>query len=94
MSFSNGAGARGAGIVDDDVDLAERLHRLVVGAPDVGRAGDVALDARRRLPRALAPIGLDRCIEGFAPARNDGDVGARGREPCGDGKPDPFAARR
>ena len=35
--------ARGAGIVDDDVDLAERAHGLVVDALHVGRVPDVAL---------------------------------------------------
>ena len=43
-------GARGAGVVDDDVDLAERLHHLVVGALDVGGDADVGLHADDAAP--------------------------------------------
>jgi len=38
--------ARGTGIVNQNVDLAERLHRLVIGALDVARDADIALDWR------------------------------------------------
>ena len=52
------AGARRAGIVDDDVDLAERLHRLVVDTLDVGSLGDVAGNAGDPPFATLAPIAL------------------------------------
>jgi hypothetical protein len=39
-----GAGAGLAGVVDDDVDAAEAVHDIVIGALDVGGFGDIALD--------------------------------------------------
>ena len=38
-------GARRAGVVDDDVDLAERIHHLAVGALDVRGLADVGRNA-------------------------------------------------
>ena len=38
-------GARRAGVVDEDVDLAERPHRLVIAALEVGGDPDVGLHA-------------------------------------------------
>ncbi len=48
------AGARRAGIVDDNVDLAERLHRLVIDALHVVGDTDIALRARRSCPLRLS----------------------------------------
>ena len=84
--------ARGAGVVDDDVDLAERLHHLVVGALDVGRGADVGLHADHLLPFALRLDGVDRLVERLAGARQDGDVGAGCGEPRRDREADALAA--
>ncbi len=85
------AGRGGAGVVDDDVDLAERLHRLVVDALDVGGLGDVALHADDPAAR-LGADRLDRLVERLAAARHDRDVGAGGGEAGGDRKADALAA--
>src|SRR3954467_8925503 len=85
------AGARGPGIVHDDVDLAERRHRFVVGALDVGGDADVPRNGGDLSLRARAD-GLDRLVERATPARDDRDVRARGREPRGDRKADALAA--
>ena len=75
VSDLEGAGARGAGIVHNDVDLAERLHRRCVSALQVGSIGHVALQGddtscggRRN--------GLGRLVERLASACDDCDVGA------------------
>src|SRR5262245_46525302 len=83
-------GARGAGIVHDDVDLAERLHGLVIGPLDIRGNGDVALDGVDA-PSSARTDGLGGVIECVAAARHDGDVGARGRKPRRDREPDPLA---
>ena len=73
------AARRLPGIVDKDVDLAEGRHRLVIGAPDVGGLGDVAAD---RDHLAARRAGLDlrfRLGERALVARQDRDIGARGR---------------
>src|SRR5215467_8872216 len=90
VSFSNEPVARRAGIVHEDVDLAERLHYFVVGTLDIGGARHVALDADH--PPAIRPDGLDRMIERFAPARDNGNLGARGCKPLRDGEPDALAS--
>ena len=84
------AGGRRAGIVHDDVDLAERLHYFVVGTLDVSGERHVALDADDT--PAVRPDGLDRIVERFASARDNGDIGARGCKSRGNGEPDPFAS--
>src|SRR5262249_22632423 len=50
----------------------------------------VALDADD--PPAVRPDGLDRMIERFAPARDNGNLGARGCKPLRDGEPDALAS--
>ena len=83
------AGGGGAGIVHDDVDLAQRLHRFVVGTPDVGGDRDIALDADDA--SAARTDRLDGRIEGLAPAGDNGDIGTRGRKSRRDGKADALA---
>ena len=89
--FLERAGARGAGVVDHDVDLAEGLHRLVIDALDL--VGDCRHRPARR-PPALRDRAdrLDRLIERLAPARDDHDIGARRRETGRDGKAKALAA--
>jgi hypothetical protein len=82
---------RGAGIVDHDVDLAERLHRLVIGALDVGCIRHVCRDAGD-LDLRLAAHGGDRGIERLAAACHHGDVGAGGGELHRHGEADALAA--
>ena len=43
-----------AGIVDEDVDLAERLQRVVAGLLDRGEIGNVDLEGRDGAPISLA----------------------------------------
>jgi hypothetical protein len=84
-------GTRGAGVVHDDVDLAQRRHGFVVGALDVGGDADVTCNRGHASLRARADA-LGGLVERAAPAGDDGDIGARGREPLGDRKPDALAA--
>ena len=84
-------GCRRAGIVHDDVDLAERLHGVVVSPANIGGNSDVADDGVNTSSVARAD-GFGGGGEGFAPAGDDGDVGARGREPGRNRKPYPLAA--
>src|SRR5262249_26450921 len=70
--------------------LTERLHYFVVGALDIGGERHVALDADH--PPAVRPDGLDRMIERFASARDNGHIRARGCKPRGDGEPDALAS--
>jgi hypothetical protein len=73
--FFESAGARGAGIVHQDVDLAERPHRLLIRALQVGGNGDVARNAdNARLGRF--PDRDDSLIQRLAPARDDCHRGA------------------
>src|SRR5262245_9817520 len=85
------AGARFAGIVHHDVDLAQRRHGFVVGAADIGRDRHVALH-RNDAPARRARDARRRLIEGLAPARHDGDVGAFRREPRRHAEADALAA--
>ena len=77
-----GPALRGAGVVDEHVDLAERLVRRLVGlaAPvrraDVGGNGDHLGVLRRR--RDLGP----RLVEALLLPRDDGHIGARARRSC------------
>jgi hypothetical protein len=86
-----GRGARGAGIVHHDVDLAEGVHRLVVGAADIRSDTYIGHDAGDPLFRRPA----DRAhslIQRLAPASDDGNVGSRGGKPRCHCKPYPLAA--
>jgi hypothetical protein len=85
------SGAGSAGVVDDDIDLAERLRRLAVCPLDLARKRDVGLDADD-LSAGLRCDRLDCPVERFAPARHDGNVGAGGGKAGGHRKPDAFAS--
>ena len=74
-----------AGIVDEDVDLAERLQRLVAGLLDRGEVGDVDLEGRDRRADFLG--GLFRKRQVMIPDR---DLGAGSDEALGDGAPKPL----
>src|SRR5262249_37508711 len=86
-----GAVARGAGIVNPDVDVAEGPGGSLVDALDVGRDADVARNGGDAALSAGANR-LARRIERRAPARRDQDVGARGGEARRDRKPEALAA--
>ena len=75
-----GAGARGAGIVHNDVDLAERLHCRSVSALQVGSIGHVALQADDT-SRGGRCNGLGRLVERLASTCDDRHVGAGAGKP-------------
>src|SRR5262249_56241515 len=88
-----GAALRGAGIVDQDVDLAETRRRLrdrpaaAISGTDVGRH-------RHHLGVALpGDIGA-RQIENLLAPRHQRDIGAGPDEGFGDGTADAYAAPR
>ena len=84
-------GARGAGVVDQDVDLAEAFHRLVIGARDIGRDPDVR-DHADDLAVGLLLEGGDRLLERSLAARDDGNIGAGGGKALRHRKADTLAA--
>ena len=86
-----GEGLRLAGVVHQDVDLADRLHHLRVGALQVGGRGDVAGHGAdlARADRIDLRAGL---FERTRAPREDRDVGAGLRIGKRGGQPKPLAA--
>ena len=86
----------GAGVVDADVDAAERLHRLVDGRLHLLLEADVAHERQRLAAGRLDLLGrrVDGAFElGVRLGRlgGDGDVGAVARRPQRDGEADAAA---
>ena len=89
MSSSTGPVDAAAGVVDPDVDVAERLDRAIAQLLDVGPPGDVGRDRDRAVPGAggglpqlgLAPGGQRDAMAGGAELRRqrraDAAAGAR-----------------
>src|SRR5262245_1631010 len=74
VSFSNGLVADVPALFTTMSILPSGLHYFVVGTLDIGGARHVALDADD--PSAVRPDSLGRIIERFAPARDNGNLGA------------------
>ena len=89
--LQEGAALRGAGVVDEHVDLAERRLGLLVGLAAALRRADVGGDADDLGIARRGNLG-PRLVEALLPARDDGDVGAGADEMLGDGPADALAA--
>ena len=83
-------GARGAGIVDEDVDPAKILHDLVVGRGNIGSFGDVANVIVNLMP-VLGEL-LPRRLQVLRAARKDRDVRAGPGKPARHREPNALAA--
>src|SRR5215472_13435790 len=78
-------------MVDDNVDLAEPRHDLVIGATKIG--GDRHIGLRRGNARASTlRDDFDCSVEGLRAPRDNGNVGAAGCEPPRDSEPDALAS--